>query len=90
MDRYSQGVLAVGALLAWTAYFIAGKQGRAHIDAIEYVAAISLVAAVIVSVVWRSVTCPSIAEVARRCCSHVVMFTGTGPGQFVVSRLRLG
>ncbi|MCU1449445.1 MAG: hypothetical protein JWP02_1615 [Acidimicrobiales bacterium] len=44
-------LLAVGALLAWTAYFIAGKQARAQFDAVEYVAAISIVAAVVVSVV---------------------------------------
>src|SRR5437588_2532362 len=44
-------VLAVAALLAWTAYFIAGKQARsgAHVDAVEYVTAISLIAALVVS-----------------------------------------
>jgi drug/metabolite transporter (DMT)-like permease len=44
-------LLAVGALLAWTAYFVAGKQARAHLDAVEYVAAISIVAAIVVSLI---------------------------------------
>jgi drug/metabolite transporter (DMT)-like permease len=44
-------LLAVGALLAWTAYFVAGKQARAHVGAVEYVAAISIVAALVVSVI---------------------------------------
>jgi len=37
-------LLAVGALLAWTAYFVAGKQARAHLDAVEYVTAMSVIA----------------------------------------------
>src|SRR5207248_795497 len=37
-------LLAVATLVAWTGYFIAGKQARAHFDAIEYVTAMSIVA----------------------------------------------
>jgi drug/metabolite transporter (DMT)-like permease len=44
-------LLAVGALLAWTAYFVAGKQARAHLDAVEFVTAMSVVAFAVVAVV---------------------------------------
>jgi len=44
-------LIAVGALLAWTAYFIAGKQARVHLNAVEYVTAMSLVAFLVVAVV---------------------------------------
>lgn len=37
-------VLAVGALLAWTWYFVASKRARATLGAVEYQAAMSLVA----------------------------------------------
>lgn len=37
-------LLAVLCLFAWTAYFIFGKQARAHLDAVEFVTAMSLVA----------------------------------------------
>jgi drug/metabolite transporter (DMT)-like permease len=37
-------VLAVLCLFAWTAYFILGKQARAHLDAVEVVTAMSVVA----------------------------------------------
>jgi drug/metabolite transporter (DMT)-like permease len=37
-------VLAVLCLFAWTAYFIFGKQARAHLDAVEFVTAMSVVA----------------------------------------------
>jgi len=36
--------LAVLCLFAWTAYFIFGKQARAHLEAVEFVTAMSLVA----------------------------------------------
>ncbi len=44
-------LLAVAALLAWTAYFIAGKRARVELDAVEYVAAMSFIAFVVVAAV---------------------------------------
>jgi drug/metabolite transporter (DMT)-like permease len=44
-------LLAVATLFAWTAYFVFGKQGRAHLDALEFVAAMSVVAFAAVTVV---------------------------------------
>jgi drug/metabolite transporter (DMT)-like permease len=40
-------LLAVGALLTFTGYYLASKQARAHLDALEYLAAALLVAAVV-------------------------------------------
>ena len=44
-------LLAVVCLFAWTAYFVFGKQARAHLDAVEFVTAMSLVAFVAIAVV---------------------------------------
>jgi len=44
-------LMAVAALLAWTAYFITGKQARARLDAVEFVTAMSLVAFLVVAAV---------------------------------------
>lgn len=44
-------IMAVLCLFAWTAYFIFGKQARAKLDAVEFVTAMSLVAAVVIAVV---------------------------------------
>ena len=44
-------VLAVGTLFAWTAYFVFGKQARAHLDAVEFVTAMSVVAFAAVAIV---------------------------------------
>lgn len=42
-------VLAVGALLAWTAYFAASKAARAHLSSLEYLTGLSIVAAVVIT-----------------------------------------
>jgi drug/metabolite transporter (DMT)-like permease len=42
-------LLAVGALLAWTWYFIASKQARTELTSLEYLAGLSLVAAAAVT-----------------------------------------
>ena len=42
-------LLAVGALISWAWYFVASKQARAHIGALEYQASLLIVSAVIVS-----------------------------------------
>ena len=42
-------LLAVGALVAWTAYFVASKRARAHLGTIEYQVVVQLVAAVTVT-----------------------------------------
>ncbi len=42
-------LLAVGALLAWTAYFIASKRARVHLGTLEYQASVQLVAALTVT-----------------------------------------
>ena len=44
-------LLAVACLFAWTAYFVFGKQARARLDAVEFVAAMSLVAFAAIAVV---------------------------------------
>ncbi|MBV9410807.1 MAG: DMT family transporter, partial [Acidimicrobiia bacterium] len=44
-------LMAVACLFAWTAYFIFGKRGRAHLDAVEFVAAMSIVAFLTIAVV---------------------------------------
>lgn len=44
-------IMAVLCLFAWTAYFIFGKQGRAKLDAVEFVTAMSLVAFVVIALV---------------------------------------
>jgi drug/metabolite transporter (DMT)-like permease len=44
-------LLAVAALLAWTAYFVFGKQARQQLEAVEFVTAMSLIAFVVVAVV---------------------------------------
>ena len=44
-------VLAVVCLFAWTAYFVFGKQARAHLDAVEFVTAMSVVAFAAIAVV---------------------------------------
>ena len=44
-------LIAVGALLAWTAYFIVGKQARAKLEAVEFVTAMSIVAFGVVAVI---------------------------------------
>jgi len=44
-------LLAVLCLFAWTAYFVFGKKARAHLDAVEFVTAMSLVAFVAIAVV---------------------------------------
>ncbi|MEY2565709.1 MAG: hypothetical protein QOE35_238 [Actinomycetota bacterium] len=45
----SGDVLAVGALLTFTGYYLASKQVREHLDAIEYMACALLVAAAVVT-----------------------------------------
>jgi drug/metabolite transporter (DMT)-like permease len=42
-------LLAVGALIAWTAYFVASKRARAHLGTIEYQVVLQLVAALTVT-----------------------------------------
>jgi drug/metabolite transporter (DMT)-like permease len=44
-------LLAVLCLFAWTAYFVFGKQARAHLDAVEFVTAMSVVAFVAIALV---------------------------------------
>ena len=44
-------LLAVVCLFAWTAYFVFGKQARARLDAVEFVAAMSVVAFAAIAVV---------------------------------------
>jgi len=44
-------LLAVLCLFAWTAYFVFGKQARAHLDAVEFVTAMSVVAFAAIAVV---------------------------------------
>jgi drug/metabolite transporter (DMT)-like permease len=44
-------LLAVACLFAWTAYFVFGKQARAHLDAVEFVTAMSVVAFAAIAVV---------------------------------------
>lgn len=39
-------LLAVGALVAWTAYFVATKSARRHLSAFEYLTGMSIVAAI--------------------------------------------
>lgn len=46
---YLGDLLAVGALLAWTAYFVASKKAREHVGTIEYQVVIQLVAAATVT-----------------------------------------
>jgi drug/metabolite transporter (DMT)-like permease len=41
-------LFAVGALLAWTAYFVATKEARRHLGAFEYLTGMSIVAAIAV------------------------------------------
>jgi drug/metabolite transporter (DMT)-like permease len=42
-------LLAVGALLAWTGYFLAAKRARARLDTLELMAGVMLVSAVLVT-----------------------------------------
>src|SRR5439155_13286012 len=44
-------VLAVLCLFAWTAYFVFGKKAREHLDAVEFVTAMSVVAFAVIAVV---------------------------------------
>ncbi len=44
-------LLAVACLFAWTAYFIFGKRAREHLDALEFVTAMSIVAFAAIAVV---------------------------------------
>ena len=44
-------LLAVVCLFAWTAYFVFGKQARAHLDAVEFVTAMSVVAFAVIAAV---------------------------------------
>jgi drug/metabolite transporter (DMT)-like permease len=44
-------LMAVLCLFAWTAYFVFGKQARAHLDAVEFVTAMSVVAFVAIALV---------------------------------------
>ena len=44
-------LLAVASLLAWTAYFLTGKRAREHLDALDFVTGMSIVAAVVVALV---------------------------------------
>jgi len=44
-------LLAVACLFAWTAYFVFGKQARAHLDAVEFVTAMSVVAFLVIALV---------------------------------------
>ena len=44
-------LLAVACLFAWTAYFVFGKQARAHLDAVEFVTAMSVVAFLVIACV---------------------------------------
>jgi drug/metabolite transporter (DMT)-like permease len=41
-------LLAVGALLSWTAYFVASKQARQHLGTLEYFTGLSIVACAVV------------------------------------------
>jgi drug/metabolite transporter (DMT)-like permease len=45
----SGDVLAVGALFTFTGYYLASKQAREHLDAIEYMASALLVSAIVVT-----------------------------------------
>jgi drug/metabolite transporter (DMT)-like permease len=44
-------ILAVLCLFAWTAYFIFGKKARAHLEALEFVTAMAVVAFVVIAIV---------------------------------------
>ena len=44
-------IMAVACLFAWTAYFIFGKRAREHLDAVEFVTAMSIVAFATIAVV---------------------------------------
>jgi len=44
-------LIAVAALLAWTAYFIAGKRAREQLNAVDYVAAMSFIAFLVVAAI---------------------------------------
>jgi drug/metabolite transporter (DMT)-like permease len=44
-------LLAVGSLFAWTGYFMAAKRARPGVDALDYTAGVTIVAAVVTSVV---------------------------------------
>ena len=50
-------LLAVGALIAWTGYFVASKTARSELSSLEYLTGLSLVAAVLVVPRRRSSGC---------------------------------
>lgn len=51
-------LLAVGALVAWTAYFIASKSAREGLSSFEYLTGISVVAAVLIVPVALTISTP--------------------------------
>jgi drug/metabolite transporter (DMT)-like permease len=50
-DEVRGDLLAVGSLVAWSAYWIVTKRARDGVDALEYTVCVSAVAAVVISVV---------------------------------------
>ena len=50
-QQLSGDLLAVGALFAWSAYFIASKRARSRLDALDYTAGVTIVGAVAVTAV---------------------------------------
>jgi drug/metabolite transporter (DMT)-like permease len=44
-------LLAVGSLLAWSAYFLVSKRSRLHLDALDYTAGVTITAAMAMTVV---------------------------------------
>ena len=48
-DSLRGDLLAVGALFAWTWYFIASKQARRDLDSLDYLAGLSIVAVIVVT-----------------------------------------
>lgn len=81
---YLGDLLAVGALLAWTAYFVASKKAREHVGTIEYQVVIQLVAAATVTPVALAMH-QGLAGSGRTWLLVLLMAVGPGSGHYLMN-----
>ena len=85
--RWSPGgdLLAIGAVITWSGYFVASKQARAELGSLEYVSAFLVVAAIVVAPV-ALLFGGSLAVEGRTWSIIVVLALGSGlVGHFLIN-----
>lgn len=78
-------LLAVGALLAWAAYFVASKQARRHLGALEYQAGLGIVAFLVVAPLALAVRVDPVPGDPEILVWLVIIVLGPGGGHLLMN-----